>query len=140
MSTAAPSPEPITADQAPLPTLEELPDDTATLKRMIVELVVALRQRDHNLQALQHRLHLLLQRLYGPRTEHFDPSQLLLFAATAEQPAEQAAAESAAAEAQSSDPKRKRRSKPHGRRRMPDNLPRRPLHHELSEAERVCIC
>src|SRR4051794_19246315 len=32
----------------------------------------------------------------------------------------------------------KRRCRPHGRRRLPDNLPREPRHHELSEAERTC--
>src|SRR5262249_1648913 len=34
--------------------------------------------------------------------------------------------------------KPKRRCRPHGRRRLPDNLPREPRHHELSEAERTC--
>src|SRR5262249_28854357 len=34
--------------------------------------------------------------------------------------------------------KPKRRCRPHGRRRLPDNLPREPRHHELSEADRVC--
>src|SRR5262249_9489164 len=34
--------------------------------------------------------------------------------------------------------KPKRRCRPHGRRRLPENLPREPRHHQLSEAERVC--
>jgi transposase len=34
--------------------------------------------------------------------------------------------------------KPKRRCRPHGRRRLPDHLPREPKHHELSEAERTC--
>jgi len=37
-------------------------------------------------------------------------------------------------------PTAKRRCRPHGRRPLPENLPRRPLHHELTEAERICIC
>jgi transposase len=32
----------------------------------------------------------------------------------------------------------RRRAKPHGRRRLPPNLPRKPRHHELTEAERLC--
>src|SRR5262249_1824723 len=32
----------------------------------------------------------------------------------------------------------KRRCRPHGRRRLPQDLPREPRHHELPEAERVC--
>ena len=35
-------------------------------------------------------------------------------------------------------PKPKRRCRPHGRRRLPENLPREPRHHQLPEAERVC--
>src|SRR4029077_20996066 len=34
--------------------------------------------------------------------------------------------------------KPQRRCRPHGRRRLPENLPREPRHYELSEAERVC--
>src|SRR6516165_9106961 len=55
-----------------------LPDDPAILHQMIRELLAVLRQtRDENEQ-LQHRLDLLLRRLYGPRTERFDPNQPLL--------------------------------------------------------------
>ncbi len=112
---------------------EHLPDDIATLKRMVLELLASLHQRDYDMVALRHRLDLLLRRLYGPRGERLDPGQLLLFAELAagqdtvtEPPPEPAAA------------KPKRRCRPHGRRRMPENLPREPRHHELSEAERVC--
>ena len=48
-----------------------LPDDVATLKHMIVELVELLQHERQDRAALQHRLELLLRRLYGPRTEHF---------------------------------------------------------------------
>ena len=37
-----------------------------------------LRQTRHENEQLQHRLDLLLRRLYGPRTERFDPNQPLL--------------------------------------------------------------
>jgi transposase len=76
----------------------------------------------------------LLRRLYGPRGERFDPSQPLLFAETAAgQDTATAVPTEPAATAQP-----KRRCRPHGRRRMPENLPREPRHHELSEAERAC--
>src|SRR5262249_21922517 len=118
----------------PPPTAEHLPDDVATLKRMVLELLASLHERQRDNEALRHRLDLLLRRLYGPRGERFDPSQLLLFAeAAAEHDAATAApAESAAA----AEPKR--RCQPHGRRRMPEHLPRESRHYELSEAERVC--
>jgi transposase len=112
---------------------EQLPDDVATLKRMVLELLASLYQRDRDNEALRRRLDLLLRRLYGPRGERIDPNQLLLFAETAAgQDQAPVAAEPAAAA------KPKRRCRPHGRRRLPDNLPREPRHHELSLAERVC--
>jgi hypothetical protein len=123
---------PATTD--PPPTAEHLPDDVATLKRMVLELLASLHERQRDYEAVRHRLDLLLRRLYGPRGERFDPSQLLLFAETAsdQDTATAAPAESAAA----AEPKR--RCRPHGRRRLPENLPREARHYELSEAERVC--
>ena len=58
---------------------EHLPDDVATLKRMVLELLASLHEERHDNEALRHRIHLLLQRLYGPRGERFDPDQPLLF-------------------------------------------------------------
>jgi transposase len=114
---------------------DHLPDDVATLKGMILELLASLHDRDRNIEGLQHRIHLLLHRLYGPRGERFDPNQLLLFV-------EMVAGQDTAQEAPTEPPvpsKPPRRCRPHGRRRLPENLPREPRHHELSEAERVCL-
>jgi len=143
MSTAAPAvtsaSDPITLANVPLPTPEQLPDNLETLKRMIVELMITLRQERRDRDKLQHQLHLLVQRLYGPRTERFHPDQGLLFPEDA-----QAQGADAAAAAPTDEPEQKsgkrRRCKPHGRGRLSDTLPRRPLHHELCEAERLCSC
>jgi transposase len=117
----------------PLPTAaEHLPDDVATLRRMVLELLASVQERDRDNEALRHRLDQLLRRLYGPRGERFDPNQLLLFAEPAADTPTAAPTEPAAA----AQPQR--RCRPHGRRRLPDNLPREPRHHELSEAARVC--
>jgi transposase len=113
---------------------EQLPDDVATLKRMVLELLASLLDRDRNIEGLRHRIHLLLHRLYGPRGERFDPNQLLLFV-------EMAAGQDTAQEAPTEPPapsQPQRRCRPHGRRRLPESLPREPRHHELSEAERLC--
>src|SRR5215471_8612636 len=74
---------------------EHLPDDVATLKGMVLELLASLHDRDRNIEGLRHRIHLLLRRLYGPRGERFDPDQLLLFAemATGQDTAQEAATE-----------------------------------------------
>jgi transposase len=112
---------------------EQLPDDVATLKRMVLELLASLHERDRDINGYRHRINLLLRRLYGPRGERIDSHQLLLFAEMAAgQDTVPAPTEPAAAD------KPKRRCRPHGRRRLPDNLPREPRHHELSEAERTC--
>src|SRR5437868_6431829 len=82
----------------PPTTAEQLPDDVATLKRMVLELLGSLHERDRDIEGLRHRLGLLLRRLYGPRGEGIDPNQLLLFAViaagqdTASAPAEPVAA------------------------------------------------
>ena len=66
------------AERAPA-AAEHLPDDPATLQRMVLELLASLHACQCDNEALRHRLDLLLRRLYGPRGERFDPSQSLLF-------------------------------------------------------------
>jgi transposase len=114
-------------------TSEELPDEVATLQDRVRELLASLRQQQHNYEALRHQIDLLLRRLYGPRTERFDPSQLLLFDETAS-PADT----TAPPPDEATDVSSPRRCRPHGRRRLPDNLPRQVRHHELPEAARLC--
>src|SRR5262249_27473873 len=113
---------------AGLPSLmaEQLPDDLATLKRMVLELLASLQERERDYEALRHQLDLLLRRLYGPRGERFDPNQLLLFA---EMVPSQDAADATAPTESAAAAESKRRCKPHGRRRMPENLPREPRHY-----------
>ena len=57
------------------PATPPLPDDVATLHAMIVELLEALQQSQHECAGLQQRLEQLLRRLYGPKAERFDPNQ-----------------------------------------------------------------
>ncbi len=146
MSTAAPSPaDPLCTGNVPLPTPEQLPNDLDTLKRMIVELVATLHRERLDKDALRHRVNLLLQRLYGPRTERVNPEQLLLFAEWAVAQASDAAGDGSTAppaepDASAASAGPKRRCRPHGRGKLSADLPRRPLHHELCAAERLCVC
>jgi transposase len=125
---------PVAAGLPPI-TAEQLPDDLGTLKRMVLELLASLQERQRDYEALRHQIDLLLRRLYGPRGERFDPNQPLLFA---EMVPSQDEAEAAAPTESAAAAEPKRRCQPHGRRRMPENLPREPRHYELSEAERLC--
>jgi transposase len=144
MSTAAAVTDPICLGNIPLPTPEQLPDDPETLKRMIVELLATLRQERRDKDALRHRLNLLLQRLFGPRTERCNPDQGLLFPEDAAAHGQDATGAGNAAPPLSTESeaptKKRRRAKPHGRGRLSEDLPRRPLHHQLTEAERLCVC
>jgi transposase len=144
MSTAAPLPEAMDTHNVPLPTPEQLPNDLDTLKRMIVELMATLHEERRDKENLKQRLKLLLDRLYGPRTERCHPDQLLLFAewAAVEDTAAASTVNTEAATAEAAEAKsRQRKPKtPHGRGKLPDQLPRRQLHHQLCEAERICVC
>jgi transposase len=113
---------------------EHLPDDLATLKDMILELLATLQERNRDNEALRHRLELLLRRLYGPRSERVDPNQRSLFPEDA--PGQDKPAAASTEPAAETTPRRKCR--PHGRRRLPEHLPRVLQHHTLSEAERLC--
>jgi len=146
MSTVAPASDPVCTHNVPLPTPEELPNDLATLKRMIIELMTTLRQERHDKEKLRFRVEFLLRQRYGPRTERFHPDQQLLFADWGAPAAEAAAGTNAAAAdhaadtAASAGKSRRRRHTPHGRGKLPQDLPRREVHHCLSEAERICRC
>src|SRR5580765_2154410 len=65
--------------QEAMPLDGPLPDDPLLLQGMIRELVQMLQDRTRELAGVQHRLDLLLKRLYGPKAERFDPNQPTLF-------------------------------------------------------------
>lgn len=113
-----------------------LPDDPAILRQMIYELLDVLRQTRRENEQLQHRLDLLMRRLYGPRTERFDPAQILLipdaFESVTPDPAD------AVPPPPEPRPEPTKKARPHGRRPLPKDLPREPQVYELTEAERRC--
>jgi transposase len=139
MSTAAPLPDAAPTISGHPPETAQLPNDIATLQRMVLELLATLQEERHDKQELRDRLDRLLRRLYGPKTERLNPDQPWLFAALAEAQGQEPEATASAA-AEPANAKDRRRAKPHGRRRLPEQLPRRPLHYTLTEAERLCSC
>jgi transposase/uncharacterized coiled-coil protein SlyX len=109
-----------------------LPDDEATCHRMIGELLATVREQRRELDQLRSRLDQLLRRLYGPRSERINPDQPSLFAEPA---SEAAAAPPAPADEPPVSPRRNGR---HGRRRLPKDLPRVRIEHDLTDAEKPC--
>jgi transposase len=116
--------------------LADLLQENDLLKRQVESLVAELAGRDQTIRSLEHRLALLLKRLYGPRTEHIDPRQLLMaFPGTEEPPAPPP--ETAPDDEESVEPPR-RKKKGHGRARLPDDLPRERVEHAPDPEELNC--
>ncbi len=145
MSTDAP----LTIDPA------QLPDDPVLLKRVIAEerqqrelLIQQIRaeaaqqlavQAERHAAELKAAIAALLRRYYGPRSEKFDPRQLLLFG----QIAEQMPLDEASIEAESGEKLVTRRVKnrdKHGRQQLPEHLERIEIEHDLAPEEKACPC
>jgi len=124
------------ADALPTPDAP-LPDDPAVLQGMIRELLAALAAERHDRQQLENRLDLLLQRVYGPRSEKRPPGPTLFdeFTPAADLPEATEPPAPAASEAA-----HKKHKTGHGRRQLPATLPRAPVVHDLTEAEKLCPC
>lgn len=134
-----------------------LPDDPGELKALLLgerrqheqvvaqhsevlthfEQTVASQQR--TIEKQQHEIAQLLRRLYGPRQERIDPDQLTLFDADElrELLAEGESAQTSPDQEEPPAPRRRRRNG-HGRRLLPEHLPREQVFHELSDEERLC--
>ena len=108
-----------------------LPDDPVILQQMVLELLDVLHRTQHENEQLQHRLDLLLRRLYGPRTERFDPNQPLLIPDAFDDPSAIAVAAPEAPPAVDPRPEEKagtkKKQRGHGRKALPKDLPRIPV-------------
>ena len=98
-----------------------------------------LKQRDETIQLLnqdnqllRHRLAALLRSSYGPRSERFDPRQLLLFGLLVP-PVELAPPARAPRKASTNRHN-------HGRQKLPAHLPRFEIEHDLEEEQKSCPC
>ena len=124
----------MSTDALPLPDLSTLPDDLATLRQLVLQLLQVLRSKDTELSKLQHHMDLLLRRLYGRGSEKIDPLQRLLFERLLEE-AEAIPAPPAAEPA--SEPETVNGKRPgHGRRPKPDHLKRVDIIHDLPSGRR----
>ena len=63
----------------------QLPNDPAALRQIVVGLLEEAAERERRLRQLQHWLEQLLRARYGPRRERVDEHQLFLFAAKFQQ-------------------------------------------------------
>lgn len=134
----------MSTDALPLPDPDSLPDDSALLKQLVIQLIQEIRAGRREKESLEYRMHLLLRRLYGRSSEKLDPRQGLLFeraadeAAASAPPSEAVTAAESPSEAPDDAPSKKKR-KGHGRRPKPDTLEVREKIHDLTDAEKAAL-
>ena len=135
----------------------ELPNDVAALKQLIVderwqrELLISQLKEEAASQigrlqaerqaaieaAVKAAVAAILRRYYGPRSESFDPRQLLLFGQVVDQlPLDQAAIAEEAGEPLVTRRVRKRHN--HGRQQLPDCLERIEIEHDVDASQKSC--
>ena len=113
---------------------EQLRQELELLRAERDELLKQLQQKDHTIDGLQYKLQCLLHRLYGRSAEKVDPNQLLLFNDLLQRLAPETPAPSPTAESP------KPSNNGHGRRRLPADLERQQIIHDLPEDEKPCPC
>jgi transposase len=132
----------------------DLPNDPILLKRMISERDAAIaqikREAAETIEAMTQRhkaeMAAVLRRFYGPRSEAFDPTQLLLFglAVAPDTPIDPQSDEARAAEAESGRKLTTRRIQVvparGGRHELPAHLPRIEVRHDLTDEQKLCPC
>jgi transposase len=110
------------------------------LKRMIVQIR---REAAERIEAMTQRhkaeIDSILRRFYGPRSEKFDPTELLLFGMNI---AEQMPVDEKVVADESGQKLVTRRINhhKHGRRKLPDHLPRIEIVHDLTDEQKKCPC
>ncbi|AMV23929.1 Transposase IS66 family protein [Gemmata sp. SH-PL17] len=114
---------------------DPLPDDPRTLQAMVRELLDALAAERQESAALRIRLDQLLRRLYGPKSEKVPDTTSLDTSATRDNALSLTPVPEPRTGSGDTRPKRS-----HGRRRLPRDLPRRRIEHDVAEAEKLCPC
>jgi transposase len=115
-----------------------LPDSVELCHAMIAEMHEELVSLRRKYDQVEHRLDVLLRRMFGPRSERFDPNQLTLFERDADAGGAPppSAPEPPPSESNSAKPKRRG----HGRRRLPENIQRRLIPLDIDEKDKTCPC
>jgi len=113
-----------------------IPNDLTTCQALVRQLHEALHKSQRENEQLLHRLQVLLKARFGPRADRVDPNQLALFATEILEQVEKPAPTPTAQLRRSSSGK----PNGHGRRRLPADLPREQVVHDLSEEEKPCPC
>jgi transposase len=128
----------VTTDGTQVLARDTLPSDLAACHALIRQLLEQLDNSTRKLTQMEQRQQQLLRRLYGRSSEKIDPKQMALFAEMLK--ALEAQNPPAAPEPAPVAPPATAPRKGHGRRRIPDDLPRERVLHDLPENEKPCPC
>lgn len=125
--------------------IQTLPDDPAMLKAIISQrdaMIEQIKQEASDAMEAERQRHqaemeAVFRRFYGPKSERFDPAQLLLFGIVIDS----MAVDENAVESESGEKLITRRIQhKHGRAKLPESLPRIPVEHDLKPEEKKCPC
>lgn len=121
--------------------LANLPTDVAALREMIRGLVETVEERDKEIAALLHRLQVLERALFGHKSERVvEGQQEIPFDPTAVPPPIAPPSNDPGASPEQANPPGKtgRANGAHGRRKIPDNVPRVDEVIDVPAEERIC--
>ena len=120
----------ITADTSK----EQLPNDTDTLKQMVLTLL-------GQIDDLSGQLHYLKRQLFGKKSEKLDSAQRLLFEGLYDEVKAKVDQQRQSKEEPVKKSKKRKSSAHKGRKPLPADLPRKTINIEPSEDEKVCsVC
>ena len=111
---------------------DNLPQDAATLRRLVGSLLEDRSAQERRIRQLQHMLEQLLRARYGPRRERVNENQLFLFAA------EILGSEKSESVPKDQEVSGRPKRKGHGRRRLPKSLKRQRVVFDLAEHAKHC--
>jgi len=117
--------------------LEQLRRENQLLRARQQQLTEALAEQTRQREKLEYQFQLLLRRFTGRSSEKLDKNQLALFEKLLEELAPTMSTESAIAPMA---PGASVQGAAHGRRKIPANLPREQVIHDLPEEEKPCPC
>ncbi len=120
--------------------LAQLRQENELLRAQCEQFLEQRQQDARTIESLQHQLGQLLRRLYGRSAEKIDPKQLVLFEKLLEQLAPPRPTSDAAEAPEAPVPVARPSSHGHGRRRLPADLPRQQVVHDLPEEDKPCPC
>ena len=116
-----------------------LPSHPDDLRALCQQLLTQVQDQQHLIAKLTHELALFRRALYGRRSEHLDPGQLLLeFAEWAKTLHEASPATPTPPAPPSPEPPPARPRQGHGRSPLPAFLPRRRVEHGVPDAQCTC--